>query len=348
MSSVQALPSHQAARAGRRRWRLLALGSAAPAAVLLLAYAAAVVYRGPVKFTIIALPDTQYYVEQHPDILTDQVDWILSEREPRNIVFVAHEGDIVEHYDRLPEWRQADEILSRLIGVIPFGILPGNHDMSPEGEADEFNRTFSAERFLGFSWYGEAYPAGTNENSFQLFSAGGYDFGPFSLDQDRFLILNLRFCPPPDVIAWANRVLDQYPGRHAIVVTHAYLGVFGQRNITRPAFGCSDETDNTQYLFDELIYPHASVFLVLSGHDYDTQDADGEAYRVDLNAAGRPVHQLLADFQRRPQGGEGWLRIIGFNREIRQVIVRTYSPTRKQYEQDEDSDFRFDYPLDLE
>jgi hypothetical protein len=331
----------------RPRSKLLALALAAAAVLLAAAYAAAVIYRGPQKFTIIALPDTQYYVERFPDELTDQVDWILNQQKARNIVFVAHEGDVVEHFDSLAEWQGADAMLSRLIGVVPFGVLPGNHDMSSEGDTDSFNRFFSAERFADFSWYGGSYPAGMNDNSYQLFSAGGYDFGPFSTAQDRFIVVNLEFCPLPDVVDWANRVLDDYPDRHAIVVTHAYLGVFGERNVHRPAFGCSDEAPNTQYLFDDLIYLHPNVFLVLSGHDYDTQDADGEAYRVDANVAGRPVHQLLADFQRRPRGGGGWLRIIGFNREIGQVIVRTYSPTRKQYEQDEDSDFRFDYPAAL-
>jgi hypothetical protein len=159
---------------------------------------------------------------------------------------VAHEGEVVEHFDSLAEWQQADASLSRLNGVVPFGVLPGNHDISSGGDTDSFNRFFSAERFGGFSWYGGSYPAGTNDNCYQLFSPGGYDFGPLSVAQDRLIVVNLEFCPLPDVVDWANSVLDEYPDRRAIVVTHAYLGVFGERHVHRPAFGCSDETPNTQ------------------------------------------------------------------------------------------------------
>ena len=275
------------------------------------------------------------------------MDWILDQRKPRNIVFVSHVGDIVEHYDNRLEWERADGILSRLIDAVPFGLLPGNHDLSPTGDASSYNEHFGPARFDDFAWYGEGYPAGTNNNSYQIFSAGGYRLGPLSLGADDFLILDLQFCPEPDVLAWAKQVLADHPDRHAILVTHGYLDVLARRNIGQPAFGCTAEAGNTEYLFDDLVYPSPNVFLVLSGHQYDTQTMDGEARRADRNIAGRWVYQLVSDFQRRPVGGGGWLRILGFNQELSQLIVRTYSPTFKSYEQDGDSDFRLPYPEPL-
>jgi len=65
----------------------------------------------------------------------------------------------------------------------------GNHDLSPTGEATAFNRHFGPERFEAFDWYGEGNPAGTNNNNYQLFSAGGYRLGPLSLGADDFLVL---------------------------------------------------------------------------------------------------------------------------------------------------------------
>jgi hypothetical protein len=50
--------------------------------------------------------------------MADQVDWILAERRRRNTVFVSQLGDIVEHFDDQAEWARADEMLSRLIGVV--------------------------------------------------------------------------------------------------------------------------------------------------------------------------------------------------------------------------------------
>lgn len=305
---------------------------------------AVVIHDGPRRFTIVVLPDTQYYVEKYPQVLVDQVGWILEERQRRNIAFVSHEGDIVEHFDDEVEWGRANEALSRLIGVVPLGLLPGNHDMSPEGGTSEFNRYFGADRFRRFSWYGGSYPPGKNDNSFQLFAAGGYDFGLFSIDADRYLILHMAFCPEPDVVDWADQVLRNHSDRHAILVTHAYLNTFGERHTRQPEFGCKDPTSNTQYLFDQLVFPHPSVFLVLSGHEFDIPRGLGESRRVDPNEAGQPVEQLLADFQSRSQGGEGWLRILTFDRKAGQVYVRTYSPTLGRYEQDQDSNFRFEYP----
>lgn len=313
-------------------------------AALAAAYAALVLLRGPSNFSIVVLPDTQYYSERHPDVFEDQVRWILEEAESRNIVMVLHEGDIVEHYDRQAEWAVADEMLGRLDGVVPYAVLPGNHDMSPGRDTARYNQVFPPERFASQRQYRGGYPEGTNDNSYLLFEAGGYDFGPLKLGQLRFVLVNLEFCPTQQVVQWAGEVLERYPERLGIVVTHAYLNIDGERHIHQPSGGCTDPQRNTQYLFDQLIYPHPNVTMVFSGHEYQPEHAYGEYYRVDTNAAGRPVHQMLADFQRRPNGGDGWLRIVGVNQELGEVIVRTYSPTVKSYERDEDSDFRFDLP----
>ncbi len=312
--------------------------------VLLTGFVGIVLLRGPDNFTIIVLPDTQYYAEQFPEIYEDQIRWILEQAQARNIVFVLHEGDIVEHYDREGEWGVADEMMGRLDGEIPYAVLPGNHDMSPERGTALYNRTFPSDRFAGEGWYGGSFPEGTNDNSYLLFQAGGYDFGLARVGQLKFVVVNLEFCPTGEVLQWAGEVLDRYPERMGILVTHAYLNKDGERHIHQPSGGCQDLTHNTQYLFDQLIYPHSNLFMVFSGHEYDTQRDFPEAYRVDLNAAGQPVHQMLADYQRRNNGGDGWLRIIGFNQRLGQVIVRTYSPTVKSYERDDDSDFQFDLP----
>jgi hypothetical protein len=47
-------------------------------------------------------------------------------------------------------------------------------------------------------------------------------------------------------------------------------------------------------------------------------------------SGGRGVHQMLVNFQMRPQGGDGWLRLLEFRPDGRTVQVLDYSPTRKQ------------------
>ena len=126
-------------------------------------------------FTIVMLPDTQFYAENYPQYFHDQTEWVRRNAEEENIVFVTQVGDIVENGDAAPnEWKVADEAFSRLKGVVPWGVAIGNHDYDlgePPGRASVFRKTFGPQRFAGNAWYG-----GSSENelnSYQMFSGGG-------------------------------------------------------------------------------------------------------------------------------------------------------------------------------
>src|SRR5262245_5062300 len=95
-------------------------------------------------FTLIAVPDTQYYSETYPFIFQSQTQWIADNRAALRIPYVAHLGDCVENgnNDGDPvEWLVADEAMGRIedpIGTglpegIPYGIAVGNHDQTPFG-----------------------------------------------------------------------------------------------------------------------------------------------------------------------------------------------------------------------
>ena len=51
--------------------------------------------RAPPEFTIIALPDTQYYSQSYPAIFASQTQWIINNKADHNIVFATHPGDLV-------------------------------------------------------------------------------------------------------------------------------------------------------------------------------------------------------------------------------------------------------------
>ena len=158
------------------------------------------------EFTIIALPDTQHYSESFPAIFTSQTQWIVNNKEPRNIVFVTHEGDVVEHNSNDTEWQRANTSMSLLDGVVPYGMGPGNHDLP----TTLFNQYFPYTRYQGQPWYGGHYQ-NLNDNNYQLFSAGGMDF----------VIVHMIFCPPAGAVAWADSVFKAYPDRIGIMTTHA-------------------------------------------------------------------------------------------------------------------------------
>ena len=85
------------------------------------------------NFSIIVLPDTQYYSESYPWIFENQTNWTKENKESLNIVFVTHLGDIVDHWWEVDEYENANSSLRILDEVVPYGVLPGNHDGAEEG-----------------------------------------------------------------------------------------------------------------------------------------------------------------------------------------------------------------------
>jgi hypothetical protein len=101
-------------------------------------------------FTIVALPDTQYYSKDYPQIFAAQTQWIVDNKDALNIVYVAHEGDLVDDADDELQWIIASDAMSLLedpwtTGLpdgIPYGVVPGNHD-----ESTLYNQYFGVARF---------------------------------------------------------------------------------------------------------------------------------------------------------------------------------------------------------
>lgn len=122
--------------------------------------------------------------------------------------------------------------------------------------------------------------------------------------------------------------------RHVIVATHIYLSPNGKRMGAREYSTFKGNSAND--LFETLIKPNENVFLVGCGH------LCYEAMRCDKNDAGKPVYQVLSDYQSAPNGGDGWLRLMEFKPEEKKVVLRTYSPVLDK------ADFRPPVTLDVD
>jgi hypothetical protein len=264
------------------------------------------------------LPDTQYYHGKNSWIFENQTKWIVENKEVLNIVFVTHLGDLVDDYESIDEWKNANSSMSILDEVIPYGVLPGNHDGLEDGSnLTNYYKYFPADRYIDQSWYGGAYQ-NTNSNNYQLFSAGKIDF----------LIFHIQYKPSDDVLAWASGVIDQHPSRRVIVSTHDFVQGYGFYSNSRSEIG--------KNMWEKLVKPHADqIFLVLSGH-YEDEDRITSLENVYY------VHQLLSDYQDRPNGGNGWLRIINFSTLTDEISIKTFSPSLNCYETDSNSQFFLD------
>jgi hypothetical protein len=264
------------------------------------------------NFTIVALPDTQFYSESYPWIFENQTEWIVQNENSQNIVFVTHLGDLVNTASSVSQWQNADNAMSILDGKVPYGILPGNHD-----GGTTYSLYFPSSRYENYSYWGGSYD-NNNLNNYQLFSAGGMDF----------IALSLQYNPPTRVLSWADNVLSEYSNRRAIISTHSYLDTDGSFT----------DTGGTR-IYNNVVVPENNIFLVLCGHMH------GEARRSDNNLENKTVYQLLSDYQSFANGGNGWLRVMKFVPSENTIYVRTYSPYLDQYMTSPDSQFELSYPM---
>ncbi len=283
-------------------------------------------------WTLIALPDTQYYSLSYPEIFESQTRWIVDNRERLNIQMVMHEGDLVENWNSVAEWNVADATMGLLIDAnIPLTATPGDHDhegQTPDGSTQYFYEYFPETRFNDNPWWGGDYNDNTNQYVLRTIS------------NDDYIFVAVDFCPSPDEIAWANGVLDEHSSRKAIMVTHALIDDDGAYY---GASDCSRYQGDTTFIWNDLIRRHDNLQLVLCGHMHLN---DGEHHRTVRNTNGVPVHLVLANYQMRELGGNGRLRIMTFVPTRGQIQVQTYSPYTGEFETDEDSQFALPYEME--
>jgi len=274
-------------------------------------------------FSVVLLPDTQRYSQDFPDSYLAQTEWIKQQAAPQNIRFVIHLGDIVNRVGVKKQWKAADRAHRVLDGVVPYSILPGNHDMKIDKQAGThdttmYNRYFPAKRFEGCPWYG-GNEDGTNVNNYCRFDAAGM----------KFLVVSLGFDPSDKTLAWAGKIIDANPDCRAIVAMHRYLDKKVRNN-------------TGDRIWNQLIRTRPSVFLVVCGH----------VHTVNLlkptNDAGGTVYEMLADYQTRPRGGDGWLRVLRFVPEANRIDVETYSPTLYRWKRSPDEQFSLPYDMSLD
>ncbi len=279
------------------------------------------------SFSVILLPDTQNYAEKYPETYVNQTLWIRKQLKEDNIKFAVHLGDIVQNPTQKNEWENANRAMQILDGVVPYSMVPGNHDMVvKERNSTLYNQFFSPKRFQDRKWYG-GHMGTTNDNNYCFFEGGGL----------KFMVISLEFAPRDETLAWAAGICQKHPDRRVIVATHCYMRPTGRDTGCATSYNVAGNSG--EQMWQKLIRKQKNIFLVVSGHVL------GVGLQTSTNDAGGKVLEMLTDYQGLPNGGDGWLRTLKFIPSENKIQVITYSPLLDKLNNDAAEAFSIDYQM---
>ena len=305
-------------------------------------------YPNSAPFTIAVIGDQQRPVDDLSiyTSFTVQTDWIAANAQANSIRFVTQVGDIVEHGNDLAEFTLAEAAMATLDTAtnadggtgIAWNVAYGNHEedssqagADPAGAWAHNYRTYFGSASGTHRYAGQPEYKGVSTNDLNTWhiirssAAGG---------AREYLMLNLEYdtpghavgsTPDPadvpafDAIAWAQGIIDTYPGMPTVITTHVFEGTaHGPPN--NPYTGGPGRNSQLE-IFDKLVKDNSQVFMVFSGH---TSQA---THQVKTNTAGLKVLQMVTDYNKvLPNGGDGFFRLVELDEDAGEIRVKTYTP----------------------
>lgn len=302
-------------------------------------------------FTIAVIGDTQNYVDYSNDPddadcqgmtgFTNIISWITANKTAQNIVYAVTLGDITDQFGSTStgtedQWVRARDTYTPLkTAGIPFGVVPGNHDMklAARGNYPNDGTTFPVNAFFNQyfprSWFPSYNKEGFPDN---LYNENHFDV--VNTPAGEFLVLYLRWHhmeSEADVaINWAYDVMSrpENASRKVIVATHYTVS----RRDTDPVDGKYDwgmmlyQTpgySQAQKVYNKL-KQFPNFFLFLGGH------AVGEFARQDTYA-GYTVKSFTCDYSNSCGTGstsypEGVIRTMRFSPANDLIEIKAFVP----------------------
>ncbi|MCF0234609.1 MAG: metallophosphoesterase, partial [Thermoguttaceae bacterium] len=312
---------------------------------------------------MVIVPDPQAYSRygRNQGIFELMTAWIADNKDALAIRQVLCVGDLVES-NNLQEvgdggkyanqtsaqmWRSTSRAFERLDGVLPYVLCTGNHDYGPKiwPEGTHYGVRSSENRESQFNDY---FPVGRNpaldgvlvetfENSFgvKTLENAAYEFE--GTGGQKILVVALEFAPRPETLEWAKKLFasERFAGHFGIVLTHSFLKGYNKEvaRTNNEGYKISKEGGAAGVqIWERLVYPSRNIRLVISGHiSVADSFAASCGYRADTNESGAKVSQILFDVQAvgggwEGNGGDGWLQLLEFTKDMKTVKVRTFSP----------------------
>lgn len=255
--------------------------------------------------------DTQFYARGYQYHFLNMNQWLVDNAEKWKIKYLIHTGDIINNYDMMYQWENADEAMAILDnGGLPHGVLGGNHDVASSLDYDDiYTQYFGKSRYNTQPTYGGSFE--NNYGHYDLVSENGQDF----------IIVYMSWNIYEDEINWMNKILQKYSDRKAILCFHGNVrGTFASETAT-------SLLDYTGELVQKyVIAKNPNVIATLNGHyhgsSYETVkfDDDGDGTKE------RTVFQLCTDYQEGEEGGMEYIKFLYFDLDGDMVYINSYSP----------------------
>lgn len=304
-------------------------------------------------FEIDVVPDQQYISHGNADssLMGNAFNWMANNRIANNLKAVLQVGDLTDD-GFVSQFQRVDSNFDKLdLYDIPYLYCPGNHDyangsVNNTRNLTNYNTWMGPSRYAGRSWYGGNLD-GNNANYYIKLDVG----------KQKFIIVALEFTPRDTAVNWANRVLDSFPDRRAIIVTHGHITTYSEKSNDTTQWGKSTYSligNSGVELFDKLLRKHANVFMVLNGHFLTC--CGGIETLNNLNLAppmfsrliqagdyGNVINQIAVNYQTDSLGGAGRLMRLKFRPSAGLIEVSSYS-TRNGANDTRVSSYALAYP----
>ena len=281
-------------------------------------------------YSLAIVGDTQTVTDQNPELLKTIYQWIIDNKDAKNIQYVLGLGDITEYgvdaghtnYTESKsnqQWADAKEAITLMDGILSYSLIRGDgHD-----GIEMFNKYFGShapylENITGY------YEEGRIDNVYHTFKIGEVDY----------LLLCLDHGTKDDVLVWANEVVSSYPNHRVIVTTHQYLqsdGTLSESWESGNASAYDPDNNAADELWDKFLSKHANISMVICGHS----DVNGVLVTKKTALHGNEVTQILINPQGMDaeyyHGSKGMVAMLYFSADGKSVQVEYYSTIKGTY-----------------
>lgn len=265
-------------------------------------------------FTFVFVGDTQKITHYSTEQIDTLYQWIIDQKDEKNIQFVAGLGDITDASEDY-EWEAAMAAIHKMDGILPYSLIRGNHDELYMYAQNVYNDSYISQL--------EGMHEDNVFNTYQTVEIGTL----------KYLFLALDHGPTNEALDWACEVVEDHPDHNVIITTHGYIN--GSGELLTPETSTIPPTKTKGFndgpvIWERLVKKYENIVMVVCGHigtrpEIVSYEATGDH--------GNKIAQVLVNPQRvdEHQNAAGLVALFHFSPDGTQVQVENYSTCRNTH-----------------